>query len=186
MATTLEARREPVGFVLPEPTATLDLTMDDGAPIRVVRHGNLSGPRVVLSHGAGFASDSYFPFWRLMLERFDLALFDFRNCGRNPFHAGETHYYSQFARDSAAVHCAITGEWGEKTTIGVFHSMSAITALLAVVEGGLALGSAGAVRPADGAAGRQSAARPEDNRGRGAARRLPDSPEPVPEPRGAG
>ena len=135
MAATLEARREPVGFVLPEPTATLDLTMDDGAPIRVVRHGNPSGPRVVLSHGAGFASDSYFPFWRLMLERFDLALFDFRNCGRNRFHAGETHYYSQFARDNAAVHCAITGEWGEKTTIGVFHSMSAIAALLAVVEG---------------------------------------------------
>ena len=70
-----------------------------------------------------------------MLERFDLALFDFRNCGRNPFHAGETHHYSRFARDSAAVHSAITGEWGEKTTIGVFHSMSAITALLAVVEG---------------------------------------------------
>ena len=38
--------------------------MDDGAPIRVVRHGNPSGPRVVLSHGNGFASDSYFPFWR--------------------------------------------------------------------------------------------------------------------------
>ena len=132
---TPEARRETAGFVLPEPAATLDLTMDDGAPIRVVRHGNPSGPRVVLSHGAGFASDSYFPFWRLMLERFDLALFDFRNCGRNPFHAGETHHYWQFARDSAAVHCAIAGEWGEKTTIGVFHSMSAVTALLAVVEG---------------------------------------------------
>ncbi|MDE0029257.1 MAG: alpha/beta hydrolase [Deltaproteobacteria bacterium] len=135
MATTLEARQETVGFVLPEPAATLDLMMDDGAPIRIVRHGAPSGPRVVLSHGAGFASDSYFPFWRLMLERFDLALFDFRNCGRNPFHAGETHHYPQFARDSTAVHCAIAGEWGEKTTIGVFHSMSAITALLAVVEG---------------------------------------------------
>ena len=36
-------------LVLPEPTATLDLTMDDGAPIRLVRHGNPSGPRVVLS-----------------------------------------------------------------------------------------------------------------------------------------
>ena len=40
--------------------------MDDGAPIRVVRHGNPSGPRVVLGHGNGFASDSYFPFWRRM------------------------------------------------------------------------------------------------------------------------
>ncbi len=128
-------RRETAGFDLPEPVAVLDLAMDDGAPIRVVRHGNLSGPRVVLSHGNGFASDSYFPFWRLMLERFDLALFDFRNCGRNPFHAPDPHHYHRFASDNAEVHRAVAAEWGEKTTIGVFHSMSAIAALLAIVEG---------------------------------------------------
>ena len=130
-----EARGKTGSFILPRPTATLDLTMDDGAPIRVVRHGNSSGPRVVLSHGNGFASDSYFPFWQLMLERFDLALFDFRNCGRNPFHESESHHYSRFARDSATVHGAISKAWGEKTTVGVFHSMSAIAALLAVVDG---------------------------------------------------
>ena len=94
-----------------------------------------SGPRVVLSHGNGFASDSYFPFWRHMLERFDLALFDFRNCGRNPSHAAEPHNYPRFARDNVAVHHAIAEAWGGKTTVGVFHSMSAIAALLAVIEG---------------------------------------------------
>ena len=109
--------------------------MDDGAAIRVVRHGNPSGVRVVLSHGNGFASDSYFPFWQHMLERFDLALFDVRNCGRNPFHAVEPHHYSRFARDNVAVHDAIAEEWGEKTVVGVFHSMTAIAALLAVVDG---------------------------------------------------
>ena len=131
----VEARSETGGFVLPEPSATLDLAMDDGAPIRVVRHGNPSGTRVVLSHGNGFASDAYFPFWRLMLERFDLALFDVRNCGRNPFHAAGSHHYRRFARDNSAVHVAIAEEWGEKTTVGAFHSMTAIAALLAVVEG---------------------------------------------------
>ncbi len=125
----------PPGFELPAPKATLDLTMDDGAPIQVVRHGNPSGPRVVFSHGNGFASDSYFPFWQHMLERFDLALFDFRNCGRNAFHAAEPHNYHRFARDNVAVHHAIEDAWGTKTTIGVFHSMSAIAALLAVIEG---------------------------------------------------
>ena len=130
-----ETRRETTGFILPKPAATLDLAMDDGAPIRVVRHGNPSGPRVVLSHGNGFASDSYFPFWQLMLERFDLVLFDFRNCGRNPFHATEPHHYPRFARDGATVHAAIAKEWGAKSTIGVFHSMSAIAALLAIVDG---------------------------------------------------
>ena len=129
------ARRETAGFVLPGPSATLDLTMDDGAPIRVVRHGNPSGPRAVLSHGNGFASDAYFPFWRLMLERFDLALFDFRNYGRNPFHAPAPHDYPRFARDSAAVHGAVADAWGGKTTVGVFHSMSGTTALLAAVDG---------------------------------------------------
>ena len=123
------------GFVLPRPLAVLDLAMDDGAPIRVLRHGNPSGPRVVLSHGNGFASDAYFPFWRLMLDRFDLVLFDFRNCGRNPFHAATPHDYRRFARDNAAVHKAIAREWGEKTTTGAFHSMSAVAALLAVVDG---------------------------------------------------
>ena len=124
-----------VGFELPAPSTVLDLSMDDGAPIRVVRHGNPHGPRVVLSHGNGFASDSYFPFWRHMLERFDLALFDFRNCGRNPFHAAAPHDYPRFADDSTTVHRAIADAWGKKTTIGAFHSMSAIAALLAVADG---------------------------------------------------
>ncbi len=70
-----------------------------------------------------------------MLERFDLALFDFRNCGRNSFHAAEPHNYPRFARDNLAVHRAIAIAWGEKTTVGVFHSMSAIAELLAVIEG---------------------------------------------------
>ena len=131
----IKDRRKTAGFVLPEHLATLDVVMDDGAPIRVVRHGNPSGPRVVLSHGNGFTSDSYFPFWRHMLERFDLALYDVRNCGRNPFHAGEAHDYPHFARDMAQVHGAIAEEWGEKATIGVFHSMTAIAALLAIIDG---------------------------------------------------
>ena len=125
---------EAAGFRLPTPGAMLDLRMDDGAPIRVVRHGNPCGPRVVLSHGNGFASDSYFPFWRHLLERFDLALFDFRNCGRNPFHAAEPHDYPRFRDDMAAVHRAIADAWGRKPTAGVFHSMSAIAALLAIAE----------------------------------------------------
>ena len=39
----VEVRSETAVFVLPEPSATLDLAMDDGAPIRVVRHGSPFG-----------------------------------------------------------------------------------------------------------------------------------------------
>ena len=147
--------------------------MDDGAPIRVVRHGNPSGPRVVLSHGNGFASDSYFPFWRPMLDRFDLCLFDFRNCGRNPFHAAEPHDYRRFVRDNVAVHAAIEGEWGRENH---HRRLSFDVGDRGSARGRrrrLALGRAGAVRPADSPAGKPPVVRRADDRGPGAARCRP-------------
>ena len=45
--------------------------MDDGVPIMLRRHGNPSGPRLVLSHGTGLAIDVYYPFWSLLADRFD-------------------------------------------------------------------------------------------------------------------
>ncbi len=36
---------------------------------------------------------------------------------------------------NVAVHAAIRDAWGTRTTVGVFHSMSAIAALLAVIDG---------------------------------------------------
>ena len=69
--------------------------------------GTHTRKRPCYPNGNGFASDSYFPFWQHMLERFDLVLFDFRNCGRNPFHAAEPHNYHRFARDNVAVHHTI-------------------------------------------------------------------------------
>ena len=159
----------------------------DGAPIRVVRHGNPSGPRVVLSHGNGFASDSYFPFWRLMLERFDLALFDLRNCGRNPFHAAEPHDYARFQL-AATLRCMARSlsSGAARQRLSVFHSTSAIANRARGGRRRLALGCAGAVRSAGGPAGREPAARPADDGGQGAARRCPDSREPVPGSRAAG
>ena len=44
-------------WVVPEPHQSFDLTMEDGAVIRVRTHGNPDGPSLVLCHGNGFASD---------------------------------------------------------------------------------------------------------------------------------
>ena len=44
---------------LPEPRATVDTVMDDGTVIILRRHGNPSGPRLVLSHGCGLSADLY-------------------------------------------------------------------------------------------------------------------------------
>ena len=73
-------------FTVPEPKNHVDLSMTDGAVIRLRRHGNPNGPRLVLCHGNGFATDAYFPFWCLMADQYDLVIYDQRNHGQNPRH----------------------------------------------------------------------------------------------------
>ena len=119
----------------PRPVDRIDLRMRDGAPVAVLRHGNAAGARLVLSHGNGFATDGYYPFWRLALARYDVVLFDLRNHGRNPPAAGCGHGYPAFIADFEEIHRAAAARWGAKTTIGVFHSMSALTALRMALNG---------------------------------------------------
>ena len=57
---------------LPEPLATADVRTDDGTVIVLRRHGDPGGPRLVVSHGNGLATDVYYPFWSLLAQRFDL------------------------------------------------------------------------------------------------------------------
>ena len=84
---------------MPKPHRVLDLKMDDGAIIRVRRHGNPAGPRLVLCHGNGLAIDAYLPFWNLLRDRYDLILFDVRNHGENPLHGGSGHDMAHFVVD---------------------------------------------------------------------------------------
>jgi pimeloyl-ACP methyl ester carboxylesterase len=113
------------GYVVPEPTRTFDVVMDDGAIIRVRRHGRAGALRLVLSHGNGFAIDAYYPFWGPLCERYEVVVFDFRNHGRNPFHGAADHGYPRFVRDLEPIRDAIVAEFGARTTVGVFHSMAA-------------------------------------------------------------
>ncbi len=111
-------------LALPEPVETRDVPMDDGAVIRIRRHGNLSASRVVLSHGNGCAVDGYFPFWGLLLADFEVVVFDFRHYGGNPPHRGR-HDFRRFIRDLGPVYDAVDREFGRKPQVGAFHSMSA-------------------------------------------------------------
>lgn len=110
-------------LTVPPPHSVFDAVMDDGAVIRVRRHGNAAGPRVILSHGNGLAINGYFPYWRLLLDQFDVVVFDFRNSGENPVHGG-AHSYDRFLTDLSGVYDAIDREFGEKPQLGIFHSMS--------------------------------------------------------------
>ncbi len=122
-------------FVLPAPHQAFDLSMRDGAVIRVRQHGNPAGPRIALCHGNGLASDAYYPFWRLLEAQYELILFDVRNHGRNPAHGADGHNWANFAGDQREIHAGIASVLGAKPAVAAFHSLSAIAALSLAVDG---------------------------------------------------
>jgi pimeloyl-ACP methyl ester carboxylesterase len=125
-----------VEFRIPQPIAVLELTMSDGAKVHVRRHGDPRGPRLVLSHGNGFAIDAYFPFWRHLLHDCEVVVFDQRNHGWNPRHHRHGHTERQMADDMAAIVRAIVAEFGERRTAGAFHSLSTTVSLLHAMHHG--------------------------------------------------
>jgi pimeloyl-ACP methyl ester carboxylesterase len=104
--------------------------MPDGALVRVRRHGNIAGPRLLLSHGNGFAIDAYLPFWRHFLAEFDVFVFDQRNHGWNPHHDANGHTQRQMADDMETILRTIRERFGSRRTGGIFHSLSTTVSLL--------------------------------------------------------
>jgi pimeloyl-ACP methyl ester carboxylesterase len=123
-------------FELPAPTMTFDVALDDGAAIRMRRHGNPNGVRLLLTHGNGFAADAYFPYWRQLLAKFDLLVFDFRNHGQNVPAVPPHHTYEQLVRDLERVVREVRSRLGTRPTAGLFHSMSGRTAMKHAIEVG--------------------------------------------------
>jgi len=119
---------------LPKAHHAFDATMPDGAVIRVRARGNTKGPRLLLSHGNGFAIDAYFPFWRHLLERYELVMYDLRNHGLNPYHGAPGHSIEGFVDDLERLLGAIEDELGAKPTAGLYHSVSAVTAVAHAVD----------------------------------------------------
>ena len=122
--------------VIPNPHAALELKMEDGAVIRVRRHGTREGPRLVLSHGNGLAIDGYFTFWGRLLDRYEVIVYDFRNHGQNPPHHPAHHQWKRFILDDERIWHAIRQAWGAKPAAGAFHSLSAVTAVMHTLEMG--------------------------------------------------
>jgi pimeloyl-ACP methyl ester carboxylesterase len=123
--------------VIPPPLAVLDVTSDDGAAIRLRRHGNpRAATRLFVSHGNGFAIDGYVQFWSRFLADFDVVVFDMRNHGQSPLAEPANHDYPHMVGDIDAVCRAARGQFGGKPAAGLFHSMSAQSALLQAIQGG--------------------------------------------------
>lgn len=121
---------------IPTPRDTYDLTMGDGAIVRIRKHGNSEGPRIFIANGNGFGVDGYFPFWGPLCEKFDLAVFDMRNHGQNPTALSGLpgHNYAQLTLDLDRIFREVNARDGAKTNIGIFHSMSGRTAMKHAAE----------------------------------------------------
>jgi pimeloyl-ACP methyl ester carboxylesterase len=116
-------------FEIPTPSLTFEVPLEDGARIAMRRHGNPDGVRLLVTHGNGFAADAYYPYWRQLLSKFDVLVFDFRNHGQNVPVTPANHNYAQLARDLERVVMAVQAELPVCKTAGIFHSMSARTAM---------------------------------------------------------
>ena len=138
---------EPSLLTPPEPREAFALAMNDGAVIRVRRYGDANGPRIIMSHGNGFAIDAYYPFWKLFLDRYDVFLYDLRNHGRNPLHTLACHDTPEFVTDLESVWCGVEDRAGARPTAGIFHSISAVTSIRHAVEIGWRWGALVAVDP---------------------------------------
>ena len=121
-------------FLVPAPSETFDIDLEDGAKIRMRRHGNPAGARLMVTHGNGFAADAYLPFWQLFTPKYDVLVFDFRNHGSNVPAEPANHNYGQLARDLERIIAGVDARLGAKTTVGVFHSMSGRSAMKHAVE----------------------------------------------------
>ena len=118
----------------PSPNAIIEVAGEGSAVIRVRRHGNPQGPRLVVSHGNGFAIDGYIACWGGFLGDFEVVAFDARNHGWNAPADPPDHDYAHMARDLDRVRAAAETEFGRKPTAGLFHSMSAQAAMIAALE----------------------------------------------------
>ena len=123
-----------MNWQVPEPLATAHVRLVDGRTSLLRRHGNANGPRLVISHANGLSSDAYLPFWSLLVDRFDLVLYDLRGHGVNPPGELIDHNVGMMAQDNRRIVRAIDRYFGEKPRVGVFHSVSAAAAVLHAIE----------------------------------------------------
>ncbi|MDE0188403.1 MAG: alpha/beta hydrolase [bacterium] len=109
--------------------------MGDGTNIVLRRHGNPGGPRLVVCHGNGLASDLYYPFWSLLTGECDLIVYDLRNHGWNEVTAIGNHNIPSLVKDHDLIMETIDSYFGYKPKVGAFHSVSALISLLSPTKG---------------------------------------------------
>ena len=119
---------------IPEPVSVCDVLLDDQTVTKLRRHGNPSGTRLVMTHGNGLAIDLYFPFWSLLLDDFDLMIYDLRNHGWNSVGPQREHNVPTLIADHDRIVSHIERVHGSGPTVGVFHSFSALVSMMSLTD----------------------------------------------------
>ncbi len=122
-------------FEVPKPHRVERVLLSDGNVILLRGHGNPKGPRLLMSHGNGFAIDMYYPLWGNFVDAFEVIVFDLRNHGWNPLGDIADHNFPQIVKDLDLVNLEVQRRFGEKPTIGLYHSVSALAACLSESRG---------------------------------------------------
>ncbi|MGH8759398.1 MAG: alpha/beta fold hydrolase [Burkholderiales bacterium] len=118
-----------------------DVPGDDGELLSIVASdGTLLAARVfpnpqatsrmVVSHGNGLATFGYRVFWEALRANFEIVTFDVRSHGLSEAGPSENHHWPQFVTDLESLWDTLKLRLGERHTVGVFHSLSAVTSLL--------------------------------------------------------
>jgi len=116
---------------------TLNVAVENGVEIILRRSPRPGALRLLLSHGNGFAIGGYRKFWDLLAPDFELCLFDLRNHGLNPRTPLEEHSIAAMAADHVAIRKSVADAFGARKTLGLFHSVSSIAAIMAARDHGL-------------------------------------------------
>ena len=105
------------------------LTLTDGAQVVLRRQGRPDGPRLLVSHGTGFAVDGFRRMWEPLCDAFEVITFDLRHHGRNPPCDPMSIDAERQNLDMSEVVSGVAELFGEKPEGGLFHSISALAAL---------------------------------------------------------
>ena len=121
-------------FEIPAPHQTFDIPLEDGARIRIRRHGNRTASGCCSPTATASRRTPTIPTgstcWGSSTCACSTSATTARTCPVVP----SNHTYEQLSRDLERIVQGVRGELGEKPTAGIFHSMSGRTAMKHAVE----------------------------------------------------
>ena len=107
------------------------LALSDGGRVAIRRWGEAKPERIVMSHGNGLAIDGFYEFAKVLMDDFEVVVFDMRSHGQSGPGEVMQNPWPRFVKDIPEIYDSIQATFGEKPMHGAFHSLSSIATLMA-------------------------------------------------------